>query len=76
MRRIVATLFGASLLAGLIAPVSAGAYERQHDIRKRTKKSYAVRPRVERRIEYDVNKLPFGSRIWWEQMVREGRARG
>jgi hypothetical protein len=29
--------------------------------------------RHERQKEYDVNKLPFGSHDWWEQMARESR---
>jgi transketolase C-terminal domain/subunit len=32
------------------------------------------RRRPPRQIEYDANKLPYGSRIWWEQMEREDRA--
>ena len=32
-------------------------------------------PRSNGWYEHDANKLPIGSTIWWDQMVREGRAR-
>jgi hypothetical protein len=28
---------------------------------------------VERQIEYDADKLPIGTSIWWQQMDREQR---
>jgi hypothetical protein len=37
-------------------------------------RSYAPRP--DAYVERDVNKLPFGSATWWDQMQREGRLGG
>jgi hypothetical protein len=34
-------------------------------------RSYEARPNVERQPEYDSRKLPWGSKLWWEQIERE-----
>ena len=35
-------------------------------------RGYRARPRYQ---EYDANRLPYGTRRWWDQMEREERAR-
>jgi Tfp pilus assembly protein PilE len=78
MRVAVVVLAMLSLVASHSGEASAQAYARkrhthvkahvQHPA-SRTKKyetdGYIVR---------DANKLPFGSSIWWDQMLRENRA--
>ena len=45
---------------------SAHAQIRQH--------TAASTPKPDAYVERDANKLPFGSALWWDQMLRENRA--
>jgi hypothetical protein len=75
----MAALTASALIAGVAAPASAapemtvveGEYMQAPSAAaiKRVK----MRRYVERQIEYDANKLPVGTGIWWQQMDREGR---
>jgi hypothetical protein len=79
MKMIMAALTAAGLMTGIAAPASAapeltvveGGYMQAPSAAaiKRVK----MRHYVERQIEYDANRLPFGTGIWWQQMDREGR---
>jgi hypothetical protein len=79
MKMIMAALTTAGLFAGIAVPASAapemtiveGEYMQAPSAAaiKRVK----MRRYVSRQIEYDANKLPVGTGIWWEQMDREGR---
>jgi hypothetical protein len=79
MKMIMAALTASALIAGVAAPASAapemtvveGEYMQAPSAAaiKRVK----MRRYVERQIEYDANKLPVGTGIWWQQMDREGR---
>ena len=78
MRALVTVAMALSLLANL-APDAFAEPRKRHP---RTHAPYApphVSPRPGYRTdgwyEHDANKLPIGSEIWWNQMVREGRAR-
>jgi hypothetical protein len=79
MKMIMAALTAAGLMTGVAAPASAapemtvveGEYMQAPSAAaiKRVK----MRRYVYRQIEYDANKLPIGTGIWWQQMDREGR---
>jgi hypothetical protein len=69
MRFVVAWLGLAVLLAGVATTADAKKPAKKH-------KQYAARtarPAPDQWYERDVNKLPFGSSLWWEQMLRENR---
>jgi hypothetical protein len=78
MRALVTVAIALSLLSNIAPDVFA-------EPRKRHPRTHApyppphVSPRPGYRTngwyEHDANKLPIGSEIWWDQMVREGRAR-
>ena len=79
MKMILAALTASALLAGIAAPASAetdlaivaGEYVKQPSSERST--GMNSRRYVTRQIEYDANKLPTGTGIWWQQMDREGR---
>ena len=69
------------LFACLAGEVGAKTYAKKHkhDAKKQafsqahsSARSYGADAYVDR----DVNRLPFGSAIWWDQMRREGRLGG
>ena len=79
MKMIMAALTASALLAGFAAPASAetemtvvGSEYMQAPSAAAIKR-VKMRRYVERQIEYDANKLPTGTGIWWQQMDREGR---
>ena len=79
MKMFMAALTASALLAGLAAPASAetemtivGSEYMQAPSAAAIKR-VKMRRYVERQIEYDANKLPDGTGIWWEQMDRESR---
>jgi hypothetical protein len=78
MRALVAIAIGLSLLASLAPDVWAEPQKRQARAHAPSPTPY-VSPRPGYRTnswyEHDANKLPMGSETWWDQMVREDRAR-
>ena len=79
MKMIMAALTASALLAGFAAPASAApemifvGSEYMQAPSAAAIKRVKMRRYVERQIEYDANKLPVGTGIWWQQMDREGR---
>jgi hypothetical protein len=76
MKPFITTLIATSILAGLAAPESA--YARRDKPRKKhvIKQRYVPRNAEAdnwgqtTQVQYDINKLPFGSKLWWEQYLR------
>jgi hypothetical protein len=69
VRSVVLSLLAAALAAGLAGPAAAA---------KKKKHYYYSHPHerhIYRQPVYDVRYKRFGSRDWWDQMVREDRAR-
>ena len=79
MKTLVTTLIATSILAGFA--VADGAYARRDKPRK---KYVAYAPKnadangygAATQAQYDINKLPFGSQIWWEQFLRTSGGSG
>ena len=79
MRIVVAILAIFSLIAGLSGDVSAQGYAKK---RHKHAKAHVRQPNngaatagpADGYIVRDANKLPVGSSIWWDQMLRENRA--
>jgi hypothetical protein len=79
MKMIMAALTASALLAGFAAPASAetemtvvGSEYMQAPSAAAIKR-VKMRRYVDQQIEYDANKLPVGTGIWWQQMDRESR---
>jgi len=81
MRMVLAVVAALSLLACLAGEAGAKTYAKKHkhDAKKpasaqahSSARSYGADAYVDR----DVNRLPFGSAKWWDQMLREGRLGG
>ena len=78
---LVIVAAGLSLIALPVSEVSAADYSKAH--RRHAEPYYRhARPNIDHAPEYsassgwyprDASKLPFGSAIWWEQMLRERR---
>jgi len=74
MRTIVAWALGAIVLLGVSTAVEAKKSAKKP-------KQYAARHVQAARgpadgsqwYPHDTSKLPFGSSVWWDQMLREGR---
>jgi hypothetical protein len=73
MKTFATTLIATLLLASFVAPESA--YAR----RDKPRKKHATHQKYSRnadgygpgtQFQYDINKLPFGSQLWWQQMER------
>lgn len=81
MNKIFCALVAFGVIAGVAAGLAmpAGAAEPRkhkrvkHSYVERSKKTRSEYPRVERQREHLADKLPFGSQIWWDQMLREDR---
>jgi hypothetical protein len=77
MRALVTAAITFSLLAG--PGTGLGAEPRKRHVRAHAPYASPIAPRPGYRTdgwyEHDANRLPIGSEIWWDQMVREGRAR-
>jgi hypothetical protein len=81
MRTLVIVAVSLFLIAPPVSEVSAAANSKtQHRHAKRYLRH--ARPTVERQRTYpdasgwyphDADRLPIGSAIWWDQMMREGR---
>ena len=76
--KAIAWLVSALMLAALAAPADAKTQPRKH---KRHVAAYAKPEKARKPVvdtssdwyERDVNKLPFGTSVWWDQMLRENR---
>lgn len=79
MKTVVAAAAGLALLAGLAGPADAGARSkkpRAHANSHAGEASRPARPRAQEQdsyYEHIADKLPIGSSIWWDQMMRERR---
>jgi hypothetical protein len=73
MKIAISGLVGLSLLAGLAVPADAGSPPRKQ--RYKAYPAYKPPPTQPTSDYYErlADKLPFGSSIWWEQMMRERR---
>ena len=79
MRTMVAVLAVLSLVAGLAGDCSARAKPKKtHTYAKaqarQPARAAAASNGADGYVERYADKLPFGSSIWWEQMLRENRA--
>ena len=77
MKTIMTAALGLALVAGAGAvqasadtrvTISASEYNRLVRLERKKHRRY-----VERQVEYDANRLPIGTNIWWQQMDREQR---
>jgi hypothetical protein len=78
--RMIMALSAAAILAGSTAPAGA-----QSNVTISVPEAYAglvspdegrqmkVRRQAPRQIEYNADKLPTGSNVWWQEMDRESR---
>ena len=71
MKPALCALLGLSLLAGLASPAEAAARKKKHRY-DATEANRTVEPRSGYH-EHISDRLPFGSKLWWEQMLRERR---
>ncbi len=73
MKRMFCALVALSFLAGPVGPVAAeeGYTKKKAHAKKRKAKKRARA--TSDYYEHDADKLPYGSKIWWEQMDRENR---
>jgi len=72
MRLVVAGLGLAVLLVALATAADAKRPVKKHKQYAAQHAAQPARPQ-EPWYERDASKLPFGSNIWWEQMLRENR---
>jgi hypothetical protein len=76
MKTAIATAIGLSLLAGLAGPADAGPRAKKYKSQVGQDSRASTNKRIDYRdtyYEHLADKLPFGSSIWWEQMMRERR---
>lgn len=76
--KAIACLVSALLLAAMAAPADASKSTRKQKRHTsgHTKQVKAPKTEVNTQSDYierDVNKLPFGTSVWWDQMLRENR---
>jgi hypothetical protein len=71
MKALMRGLIGMALLTGLAGAAEAGPRSKQH--RYYQGHSSGAAERGNGYYERLADKLPFGSSIWWEQMMRERR---
>ena len=73
MKSLLRALVALSLVTGVAGP--AAAAEGYTKKKAQTKKHWRKprEPEAGTYYERDANKLPYGTRTWWEQMDREGR---
>lgn len=76
VKTVIAGAIGLSLLAGFASPADAGARAKKHKDYAKQDGQYSTYRRVQdgdTYYEHLADKLPIGSSIWWDQMVRERR---
>ena len=75
--KVIACLAAMLLLIAASAPADAKMQHRKHKRpvghAKLVKPPKAVVDTQSDYYERDVNKLPFGTSVWWDQMLRENR---
>jgi len=72
MKAVISGLVGLSLLAGFAGAADAAPRAKKHRYYA-TQGSQSPVERGNGYYERLADKLPFGSSIWWEQMMRERR---
>jgi hypothetical protein len=76
--KIAVVVAGVVALAAVVGPSSnAGAEpeaKKRHKPAQAQVRQPAPAPKPDAYVERDANKLPFGSALWWDQMLRENRA--
>jgi hypothetical protein len=79
MRALVVMAVGLSLLASVAPDVCAEPQKKRHARVHAPSSTSYVTPKPGYRTnswyEHEANKLPMGTETWWDQMVREDRAR-
>jgi uncharacterized low-complexity protein len=79
MRLLIAAAVAGALVAGFAQPADAVARAKSYKSqgKKQIVRSYrrsSAKPTAgDAYVEHDVDRLPFGTATWWEQMAREGR---
>ena len=76
MRSLFCALLALSLIAGVAGLAGPAAAAEGYTKKKAQAKKHWRKPREPEAgawIERDADKLPYGTRTWWEQMDREGR---
>jgi|RhiMetdeSRZDD1v2_1073273.scaffolds.fasta_scaffold245498_1 hypothetical protein len=75
MKTVLAAFIAVSLVTGIVDPAAAepGYTEKKTYAKKRWRKPVSREPEAGTYYERDANRLPYGTRTWWEQMDREGR---
>jgi hypothetical protein len=79
LRIVVAALVTLALIAGSSGEAGAQGYakKRHKHAKAQVRQSAGATQRSNAASDYivrDANKLPYGSSIWWDQMLRENRA--
>lgn len=78
MNRLIAVIAVLSLTALPLCDVAANPLHRHAKGQTRRGLPHPQRATYQHGegwYEHDANKLPFGSSLWWEQMLREKRVR-
>jgi hypothetical protein len=84
MKIVVVAVAAASLIGGLAGEVGAEGYTKTHRHQHYAKRHYypyaagdhgykQAYPDKYGWFPHDASKLAFGSALWWDQMLREGR---
>ncbi len=76
MKAVIAGAIGLSLFAGFAGPADAGTRAKKHKYYAKQDSQYSTYRRAQdgdTYYEHLADKLPTGSSIWWDQMVRERR---
>jgi len=76
MKRVFCALVALSLVSGLAGPVVAAEGYSKKKAHAKKRKAKQRESAADTYYEQDADKLPYGTRIWWEQMDREGRGGG
>lgn len=75
--KVAIWLVAALLLTAMATPVDAKtARKHKRHVASHVKQEKVRKPIVDTQSDYierDVNKLPFGTSVWWDQMLRENR---
>lgn len=70
MRVLICGLVGVSILGGLASAAEAGSLAKKYRDQAPERRAIEHGNGYHERL---ADKLPFGSSIWWEQMMRERR---
>ena len=77
MKTMVTTFIAVSVLAATVVPENANARDKHRKRYVAPKRAYTPPANADndgygpnRQVSYDINTLPFGSKLWWEQYLR------